>query len=123
MFKQRERQLVNLRPLFFNEHISAAFSPFHEQLSRLRVVIAHRERRCIGVGIVLTGPPIVIALGFVAIPLAGKDVTRKTLADELGVHPRTINRRYGKANVRKLCPIEHHRKPLIDSGKVNDLAA
>jgi hypothetical protein len=55
--------------------------------------------------------------------LAGQDVTRQTLAGELGVHPRTLNRRYGAANVRKVCPIRRHRKPLIDSGKRHDLAA
>jgi hypothetical protein len=55
--------------------------------------------------------------------LAGMDISRRSLAQALGVHPRTLNRRYGKKNVREVCPIRRHRKPLIDSGKANDLAA
>jgi hypothetical protein len=55
--------------------------------------------------------------------LAGRDVTRRTLADELGVHPRTLNRRYGKNNVREVCQIRRRRKPLIDSDKGRNLAA
>jgi hypothetical protein len=55
--------------------------------------------------------------------LAGRDVTRQTLADELGVHPRTLNRRYGKANVRRICPITRRRRPRIDSRKADDLVA
>ena len=56
--------------------------------------------------------------------LAGKEITRQTLARELCVHPRTVNRRYGIETMRKLCPIIRRRKPLIESkGKPYNLAA
>ena len=54
--------------------------------------------------------------------LAGKDVTRRALADQLGVaHVRTLNRRYGTKTMREVCPITRRRKPKIDSGKLTIL--
>ena len=58
--------------------------------------------------------------------LAGKDVTRQTLAETFGCSIRTLYRhcRQYDVKLRKLCPITRRRKPKIDSGpKLNDLAA
>jgi hypothetical protein len=55
--------------------------------------------------------------------LNGRDVTRQTLAEALGVSRRTLYRDYGADKLRELCPIRRRRKPKIDSGNLYDLAA
>ncbi len=56
--------------------------------------------------------------------LTGKDVSRQTIAEALGVSVRSLYRRSDVGKLRKLCPTVKRRKPLIESkGKLHDLAA
>jgi hypothetical protein len=68
-------------------------------------------------------PENALHLAVAKLQLAGKDVTRQTLAETFGCSVRTLQRRYDPRKLREVCPIKRRRKPKIDSAKTNDLAA
>src|SRR5262249_33999282 len=69
-------------------------------------------------------PENALQLAAAKLRLAGVDVTRQTLARELGVSVRTLYRPpHGAEKLRAICGITRKRKPKIDSGEANDLAA